>query len=60
MSGNPAETEEGVEEVFDVGSFVLGYDSESGEWKSAEIVEITESGYKVWANLFHHETFGLS
>ena len=47
MSGNP-EAEEGLDEVvFEVGSFVLGYDSESAEWKSAEIVEVSESSYKV-------------
>ena len=36
------------EEVdFEVGAFVLGYDSNTSEWKTCEITELTDKGYKV-------------
>ena len=32
---------------FQVGAFVLGFDAASAEWKTAEITELTDKGYKV-------------
>lgn len=36
------------EEVdFELGTFVLGYDAKSREWKTCELIDFTDAGYKV-------------